>query len=81
VIILYFTGSVLFIDLSNDILVASLLEIAPNQFLLDIDVLYLKLPYMIQNSLLIIIIVIISFIIPFIKLKTLKPTNIIKAKE
>ena len=81
VIIMYFAGSVLFIDLSNDILVASLLEIAPNQFLLDIDVLYLKLSYMLENLVLIIFIVIVSFIIPFVKLKTLKPTNIIKAKE
>lgn len=81
VILLYFIGSILFIDLSNDILVTSLLEIAPNHFLMDIDVLYLKFPYMLQNSLLVALIVFISFIIPLVKLKTLKPTNIIKAKE
>ena len=74
-------GSLVFIDLSNKILVESLMEIAPTHFLMDIDVLYLKLPLMIRNSLLVIIIVLISFIIPLVKLKALKPTNIIKAKE
>ena len=48
---------------------------------MDIDVLYLKLEYMIQNTLLVVFIVLVSFIIPLIKLKSLKPTNIIKAKE
>ena len=81
VLIFYFVGSVLFIGLSNDILVASLMELAPNHFLMDINVLYLKLPIMIKNSLLVILIVLLSFIIPLIKLKSLKPTNIIKAKE
>ena len=81
ILILYFLGSWIFIDLSNNILVASLIEIAPTHFLMDIDVLYLKLPLMIRNSLLVIIIVLISFIIPLVKLKALKPTNIIKAKE
>jgi predicted lysophospholipase L1 biosynthesis ABC-type transport system permease subunit len=81
IIIMYFLGSIMFIDLSNEILVKSLLELASNHFLLDIDVLYLKLPFMIQNSLLVLLIVIISFVVPLIKLKLLKPTNIIKAKE
>lgn len=81
IIVLYFLGSVMFIGLSNDILVSSLIELAPNHLLMDIDVLYLKLPLMIKNSILVIGIVLVSFIIPLIKLKSLKPTNIIKAKE
>ena len=81
VIAMYILGSILFIDLSNDILVRSLLELAPNHFLMDIDVLYLKTNYILENSLLVILIVSLSFVIPLFKLKFLKPTNIIKAKE
>ena len=80
-ILMYFIGSNVFIDLSNEILVKSLLELAPSHFLMDIDVLYLKLSFMLKNCLLVILIVFISFIIPLVKLKLLKPTNIIKAKE
>ncbi|MBR2892074.1 MAG: ABC transporter ATP-binding protein [Bacilli bacterium] len=81
VIILYYLGSVVFIGLSNDILVSSLLELAPNHFLMDIDVLYLRVPFMLRNTVLVVAIVLISFIIPLAELKALKPTNIIKAKE
>ena len=42
---------------------------------------YLKVKYLIQNSILIIGIILISFIVPLLNLKALKPTNIIKAKE
>ena len=81
IISLYVIGSIVFIDLSNEILVKSLLELAPTHFLLTFDVLYLKAKYLIQNSILIIGIILISFIIPLLNLKSLKPTNIIKAKE
>ena len=81
IISLYVVGSIVFIDLSNQILVKSLLELAPNYFLLTFDVLYLKVKYLIQNSILIIGIILISFIVPLLNLKALKPTNIIKAKE
>ena len=81
VILLYIIGSVIFIDLSNDILVQSLLEFNPGLFLLDVDVLYLKKNFIFENSILVVIIVLISFIVPLFRLKFLKPTNIIKAKE
>lgn len=81
VIVMYVLGSIIFIDLSNKILVKSLMELAPNYIMLDINLLYLKQNYILRNSLLVVIIVIVSFIIPLFNLKFLKPTNIIKAKE
>jgi len=81
ILIMYYLGSVMFIGLSNDILVKSLIELAPNHFIMDIDVLYLKFSFIFRNSVLVIIIVLLSFVVPLIKLKSLKPTNIIKAKE
>lgn len=81
IIIMYVLGSILFIDFSNDVLILSLLELAPGNFLMDIDVLYIKPEFLVQNSGLVIFIVFVSFIIPNINLKRLKPTDIIKAKE
>ena len=81
IIALYIIGSVLFIDLSNDILINSLSELANDRLLLDVDMLYIKGDYLLNNSLLVVLIVIISFILPLINMRRLKPTNIIKAKE
>lgn len=80
-ILLYVLGSIIFIDLSNTVLIKSLLELAPNNFIMDIKVLYLNPTHIIANSILVTLIVIISFVVPLINLKRLKPTNIIKAKE
>ena len=80
-IIMYIVGSILFIDLSNDVLIKSLLELAPNNFMMDITVLYINYQHIIANSILMTLIVIISFALPLVNLKKLKPTNIIKAKE
>ena len=81
IIVMYILGSILFIDFSNEVLIRSLLELAPNNFIMDIDVLFINWDYLFQNSILVIFIVFISFIIPNIRLRNLKPTNIIKAKE
>lgn len=80
-VVLYILGSVVFIDLANDILIRSLLELAPGRFMMDIKLLYIDPSHFLTNSILMIIISIVSFILPLIKLRKLKPTQIIKAKE
>ena len=52
IIIMYVLGSILFIGFSNDVLILSLLELAPGNFLMDIDVLYIKPEFLVQNFLL-----------------------------
>ena len=81
VILMYNIGSILFIDLSNDILIRSLIELAPNNFVMDIEILFINISNLIRNSLLALIIVVTSFILPIIKLRKLKPLDIVKAKE
>lgn len=80
-IVIYILGSIIFIDLANDILIRSLLELAPGRFMMNIKILYIDPSHFLTNSILTIIISTISFIIPLIKLRKLKPTQIIKAKE
>lgn len=81
IVAMYLVGSFVFIDFSNDVLIRSLIELAPSDFMLDIDVLFINKDHLIMNSCLVVLIVIFSFIIPIVNLRKLKPTNIIKAKE
>lgn len=81
IVLLYILGSVVFIDFANEVLIRSLLELAPDSFLLDIKVLYVNPKHFLVNGVLTAVIVFTSFIIPLIKLRKLKPVNIIKAKE
>lgn len=78
---LYIVGSVVFIDLANDILIRSLLELAPGSFMMNIKILFINSSHFLTNSILTVIISMISFIIPLVKMRKLKPTQIIKAKE
>lgn len=80
-IVLYILGSVIFIDLANDILIRSLLELAPGRFMMNIKILYINSSHFLTNSILTVFISMISFIIPLVKMRKLKPTQIIKAKE
>ena len=81
IIIMYNLGSIIFIDFSNDVLIKSLMELAPNNYLMDIKVLFINKTDLIRNSILVILIVFASFILPIIKLRSLKPLDIVKAKE
>ena len=69
----------LFIDEGSNIVRS--MELVSNSFVMDIDVLFINKLYLFNNSILIVLIVIISFIIPLIKLRRLKPLDIVKAKE
>ena len=66
---------------ANDVLITSLMELAPNDFMMDLDVLFVNYLDLIRNSILVVIIVFLSFILPFLKLRAYKPLDIVKAKE
>lgn len=81
IVFMYNLGSILFVDLSNDILIRSLMELAPNNLVVDVEILFINLKDLISNSILAMLIVIVSFVLPIIKLRKLKPLDIVKAKE
>jgi ABC-type antimicrobial peptide transport system permease subunit len=81
IVFMYNLGSILFVDLSNDILIRSLMELAPNNLVVDVEILFINLKDLISNSILAMFIVIVSFVLPIIKLRKLKPLDIVKAKE
>lgn len=80
-IILSWLGYYLFIDLANDVLVASLKELASSYIVLDLDFLTFKLGVVKDNILLIVILSVVSLLVPMIKIKNIKPVKIIKTKE
>ena len=80
-IIMSILGYLVFIGLANDILIKSLKILAPSHIMLNLDFLTFKMGIALMNSALIIILAIISFIIPMIKISRIKPVQIIKTKE
>lgn len=80
-IILSTIGYFFFIDLANDVLIESLKVLAPSHIVLDLDFLTFKIDIVGINSLLVIILTIISFVIPMLKIYKIKPVKIIKTKE
>ncbi len=80
-IALYIVGSFVFIGLANKVLVLSLSKFAKNTVVMDIAFLTVKWQYVLQNCLLALIILVLSFVVPMVRLRYIKPTNVIKAKE
>lgn len=80
-IILSTVGYFFFIDLANDVLIESLRVLAPSHIVLDLDFLTFKMNVVHINSLLIVILSLVSFVIPMLKIYSIKPVQIIKAKE
>ncbi len=78
---LYTAGSFVFIGLANKILVLSLNELARNAMVMDVAFLVVKWKYILQNCLLACGIMLVSFLAPMLRLRYIKPTNVIKAKE
>ena len=74
-------GYFLFIDLANDVLIESLKRLVPNLIVLDLEFLTFIPDIAAENCILICILSAISLIFPMIKIKTIKPVKIIKAKE
>ncbi len=81
IIVGYVFGSLVFIGLANDVLINSLVELAPQRMVIDVQLLYCKAKHFLLNGLLVAAIVVSSFVTPLLKLRRLKPTNIIKAHE
>lgn len=81
VIIFYTIGSHFFIQLANDVLVASLMRLASNNYMMQLQFLANKPPLMLLNIGIALVLVALSFLVPIIYLKSIKPNNIIKAKE
>ena len=74
-------GYGVFIDLANDILIASLKELAPQHFLFDLDFLMFRVDISLFNCFLVLILALFAMVIPMIKIKRIKPVKIIKTKE
>ncbi len=80
-IILSTIGYFFFIDLANNVLIESLKVLAPSHIILDLDFLTFKLNIVCINSILVMILTVISFVIPMLKIYRIKPVKIIKTKE
>jgi hypothetical protein len=74
-------GYYVFIDLANDVLVASLMRFNPTSIVLDLDFLKFNPNIAMENCILIFILAFASLFLPMIKIKAIKPVKIIKAKE
>jgi hypothetical protein len=74
-------GYYYFIDLANDVLIASLKELAASHVVIDVDFLTFKLNIVNINIVLILFLTILSLFIPMLKIKRSKPVKIIKTKE
>lgn len=80
-IVLSTIGYLVFIDIANDVLIASLRELAKSHVVIDLDFLTFKGSVALIDTLLILGLTLVSLIIPFIKIRNIKPVKIIKTKE
>lgn len=80
-LVLYIAGSFVFIGLANRILVLSLNELARSTMVMDLSFLIVKWSYILWDCLLALGILLVSFLAPMLRLRSIKPTNVIKAKE
>lgn len=74
-------GYYFFIDLANDVLIESLLRLAPSHVVLDLKFLTFRPSIAVVNCILVFVLAVISMIFPMIKIKAIKPVKIIKAKD
>lgn len=79
--ILSTVGYYFFIDMANEILIGSIRRIAPGHILPDLQFLIFKPAIAVMNCLLVFALAFVSFLLPMIKIKAIKPVKIIKAKE
>lgn len=80
-IFFYIIGSFMFIDLANEVLINSLMELAPTYVLINMQFLKINTDHFLVNGGIVLFIVFVSLIIPMAKLRKLKPSTIIRAKE
>ena len=74
-------GYYYFIDLANTVLIESLRRIAPGHVMLDLKFLTFQKSVVRDNCILVLILTTISLVIPMIKIKNIKPVQIIKTKD
>lgn len=79
--ILATAGYYFFIDLANDVLIESLMRLAPSHVVLDLDFLTFQPKIALENCVLVGALALISLIFPMVKIKAIKPVKIIKAKD
>lgn len=81
-VMMFFVGlSFVFVSFSNSILTTSLVKLAKNVLILNLSFLSVKWEYLLIDCLLAFGIVVVSFIIPMLMLRSVKPTKVIKADE
>lgn len=78
---IYIIGSFSFVNLANDLLLASIQEIAKDTFIIDVKILKMNGTHILLNSAIVAAITLISFAFPLVKLYRLKPTNIMKSGD
>lgn len=74
-------GYLFFIDLANDVLIASIRTMAPGWVMPDLQFLIFEPSIVLTNCILTFILAVVSLIIPMIKIRAIKPVKIIKVKE
>ena len=74
-------GYYLFIDLANDVLIESLMRLAPKRIVLDLNFLVYNPKIAFENCIMIIILASFSLLIPLIRIKKIKPVKIIQSKD
>ena len=82
VTLFFIIGSFSFVGITNDLLVESILTLTPGKSLTnDITLLFIRPFYLLIDSLIVFLISILSFIIPALKLRNMKPQTIIQKKK
>ena len=74
-------GYLFFIDLANDVLIASIRTMAPGWVMPNLQFLIFEPSIVLTNCILTFILAVVSLIIPMIKIRAIKPVKIIKVKE
>ena len=79
--ILSVTGYYYIVGFANRVLIESLQRLAPSSVVLDLDFLVFQPDIAMANCILTCALAVISLIIPMVKIKTIKPVRIIKARD
>ena len=74
-------GYYIIIGFANDILVVSLRDMSPTKILLDLEFLSFKTEIAIFGAILVVVLAVISYIVPMVKIYGIKPVQIIKVRE
>ena len=74
-------GHFLFIGVANDVLIESLKRLASGWTVMDLEFLTFKPILALNNCILTVLLSALSLVVPMIKIKSIKPVKIIKAKE